>query len=84
MGGWTMSRAQESLPTLKVTGGRARSDVSYVTVTTGSYSEDIVPDRHGWFFVVLEGDEPATITVCDRSGGLVADVDGIAMTLRIE
>lgn len=70
--------------TLRVTGGRARTDVAHVVVRTDSVTFDIVPDEDGWFHVILEGSEAATITAVSTDGKSVLDRDGLPVTVRLE
>jgi hypothetical protein len=84
LGRWTLSRRRESRSTLRVTGGRARSDVARVVIETGADTMDVVPDEAGWFYVVLEGEKAATISARDSSGAVVIDLDGLPLTLRFE
>lgn len=70
--------------TLRVAGGRARTDVAQVVVLRDSVTFNIVPDERGWFHVILEGSEAATITAVSTDGKPVLDRDGLPVTLRLE
>ena len=76
--------ARESRARLRVTGGRASSEVARVVVHADTLRFEVGVDDHGWFHVFLEGEESATITAQDDTGRVVRDLDGLPITLRLE
>jgi hypothetical protein len=75
---------QPSESIVRVVRAKASGDVARIVVHQGGKAFEIAPVEEGWFHVVIEGFEEATITARDRNDGVVVDRDGLPATFHLE